>query len=165
MAQSWSLLNWSSKNYLLCGTRRFITVFTNASQWTLPWACTIQATFSYPIRIRSLSISTCQLISTPEILRLKCYIHSHFPNTYMCSPPHPPRFNSPNNISRWVQTKVLFFLISPILLLLLPFFVDILCFDTLNLCSSLKMTRQISQPYKTRKITVLYTLISKDLAR
>jgi hypothetical protein len=43
------------------GTRRFITVFTRAHHWSLPWSRCIQSTPSYPISVRSILILSSHL--------------------------------------------------------------------------------------------------------
>jgi len=43
------------------GTRRFITVFTTARHWSLPWTRWIQSTTSHPITLRSILILSYNL--------------------------------------------------------------------------------------------------------
>jgi len=43
------------------GTRRFITVFTRARQWSLSWAIYIQITLSHPIFLRAILILSSYL--------------------------------------------------------------------------------------------------------
>jgi hypothetical protein len=51
----------SSKNILSYGTRRFITVFTQARHWILSWASWIQFTPSSPISLRSILMLSSHL--------------------------------------------------------------------------------------------------------
>jgi hypothetical protein len=82
----------------------------------------------------------------------------------MSHPPHPPRFNHPNNI-RWRIQSVKFIIVQfsprPIFSLLGPnILLNTLSSETVSLCSSLKVRDQVSHPYSTTgKITILYTLI------
>jgi hypothetical protein len=51
------------------GTRRFITVFTRTSHWTLSWARLIQSTLYHPISLRSiLLLSSHQRLGLPSCL-------------------------------------------------------------------------------------------------
>jgi len=79
---------WKADSHSACqtvacfldGTQRFITMLTEAHNWTPSWASRIQFSPSIPIN----PVNTSPL---PHAC-------------YMSHPPHPPRFNYPNNI-RW----------------------------------------------------------------
>ena len=89
------------------------------------------------------------------------YAHIFYPHTcYMTRPSHSP-FDHPNNIW-WGQqvTKFPIMQFSPLpcyfVLLRTNFFLSILFSNTLSLRSSHNVSNQVSRPYKTGKIIVLY---------
>jgi hypothetical protein len=63
------------------GTRRFITVFTTARHWSLPWARCTQSTPSHSVSLRSsliLSSHLCLCVPSgliPSGFRQKFYVH------------------------------------------------------------------------------------------
>jgi hypothetical protein len=82
----------------------------------------------------------------------------------MSSPPHPPWFNHPNNISRRIQVMKVIIMQFSAWNIFLPFgpnmFLNTLFWKILRLCSSPKVRDQLSHPYSTTgKITVFYILI------
>jgi hypothetical protein len=59
--KNWLSLSLSESILLSYGTRRFITVFTQARHWTLSWASWIQFAPSIPISLRSILMLSSHL--------------------------------------------------------------------------------------------------------
>jgi hypothetical protein len=67
--KSWLSLSLSKNILLSYGTRRFITAFTQARNWTLSWANWIQFAPSIPISLRSiLMLSSYLRLGLPSVL-------------------------------------------------------------------------------------------------
>jgi hypothetical protein len=99
----------------LYGTRRFITVLTKASHWTLSWASRIQFVPSIPVPLRSILMLFFHLrqwsltFKTPNQSPVNA---SPFPHAcHMSRPPYPPWFNHPNRI-RWRIQAVKFIIVQ-----------------------------------------------------
>jgi hypothetical protein len=100
---------WKSDNHSACQkissflyeTRRFITVFTKARRWTLPWASRIQFVPSIPISLRSsLLLSSHLRLGLPNGLLPSDFQPKPCKHLPLPHSSHPPWFNYRNNI-RW----------------------------------------------------------------
>jgi hypothetical protein len=148
----------------LYGTRKFITVFTEAHHWTLSWATRNHFTSASPVSLRSIQMLSSHLRLGLRTSQPKCCKHFSPPHAcYIGRPPYPPWFNILNDI-RWRIQAIKFIIMqfSP-WSVFLPFrskFLNTLFSETLSLCSSLKVRNQDSHPSSTiGKITVLILFI------
>jgi len=160
------------------GNRRFITAFTSAWHLSLSWASSTQSIHLLPTTTKIHFITNhTTLPSTPGSptwsLSLR-FPHqnpvyaSPFPHTcYMPRPSHSSQLYYTHNIGWAVQIiKLLTFLHSPATSSLLGpnILLNTLFSHILSLRSSLKVSNQVSHPYKTTgKFIVLYTLTFKFL--
>jgi hypothetical protein len=86
----------------LCGTRRFITVFTGAYHRSQPSARWIQYTLSHPVSLSSVFPKWSLPFRFPN---WNFVLISYFSREcYMPYPSHPPWFYNPNDIWRRVQS-------------------------------------------------------------
>jgi hypothetical protein len=112
------------------GTWRFITAYIRALHWSLTWVRWIQSTTSHPI-------------TSGSVLILPPYLYLNIPNGLLPSVLHLPH--------RCHMSRPLYF--GTYILL------SILFSDTLKLCSSRRVTDQVSQIYKTTDnvFTLIFT--------
>jgi len=95
------------------GTRKFITVFTTARQWSLSRARWIQSTLFHTISLRSILMLSSHLrIGLPSGLFLQCFQPKYFvflifPMRAFCPLIYPPSLYHANNGRRRVQVMKL----------------------------------------------------------
>jgi len=172
---SFQLVKKSHKFY---STRRYITSFTRVRHQFLSEARSIQSMSPPPIPLKSILIS-------PSHLRLG-FPHGLFPSRVITKILYTPLL-SPKRAScqthlillhfitrtivgeehRSLSSSLCSFLHSPVTSSLLGpnIILSTLFSDTLSLCSYHKVSDQVSHPYKTGKIIVLYILIFKFFDR
>jgi len=102
------------------GTRRFITVFTPARHWSLPWARCITSTPFQPTSLRSVLILSSHLrLDFPSglfLLGFPTEIFYPFLSPHACCLPrlsHPPWFDHRDNTCWSVQVMKLLIMQSP----------------------------------------------------
>ena len=153
------------------GTRRFITAFTSARHLSLSWASSIQSITPQPTSWRSsiLILSSNLRLGLPSGL-----FHRGFPTKTLYTPLPPPSHahlildfitrtvlgeeyrTLSSSLCTFLHFSLTSSLLGPNILL------KILFSNTLSLRSSLNVSDQVSQPYKTTgKIIDLYILIFK----
>jgi hypothetical protein len=117
--RSWLSLSLSKNILLSYGTRRFITVYTQARHWALSWASWIQLDPYLPkVHLNVISptprFSQWSLAFGPP--NQNPVNTSPLPRAcHMSRPPHRPWFNHPNNI-RWIiqAVKLIIMQFSPL---------------------------------------------------
>ena len=149
------------KKFPFYGTRRFITAFTIVRHLSLSWARTIQSMPPHPTSWRFILI----LSSHPYVGLPSCLFPTYFPTKtlytpllhhtcYMPSQSHSSHFTTrtilreeyrsfSSSLCSFLHTTVTSSLLGPNILL------SILFSNTLSLRSSLGVSDQVSQPYKT----------------
>ena len=149
------------------GTRMFITALTSHRHLSLSWASPIQSVYSHPTSWRSVVILSTHLrLGLPSGL-----FPSGFPTKTLHTPsPHPyaphaqpisklgeeyKPFSS--SLCNLLHSLVTSSLLGPNIIL------NTMFSDTLSFLSSRNISDQVSHPYKTGKIIVLYILIFKFL--
>jgi len=144
----------------LCGTRRYIAVFTKGRHWLLSWARWVQSTPSQTVSLISSIIFW--YFSSIQIFQLNFHINFSYPRAcYMTCPFHPLDFitflSFYEGHKLW-SSSFCSRLWPPATSSLLDPNVHFstLFSNTINLCSSLVIRDQVSHPCKTTSNIIVF---------